>query len=270
MTRKKIEEADGGGNNALVVALGYRALDWAAIPAIKGTKHPAIRWQEFEERLPDEAEIREWFSRWPDANIAVVTGKVSGLLVLDVDPAHGGRESLQRLETRYGDLPATVEAVTGGGGRHLYFRHPGGELRNRTGLAPGIDLRGDGGVIITPPSLHPSGRRYAWVRGHEPGTMPLADMPLWLMALLEGDGPHIGHPLSYWRELVHEGVGEGARNAAIASLTGHLLQRQVDEEVAMELMLAWNRMRCRPPLDDDEVIRTVESIARTHARQSAG
>lgn len=268
MTHEKSEKSEAGAS--LAVALSYRALNWAAIPAIKGTKHPAIRWQAFEERLPEEADIRKWFSRWPDANIAVVTGKVSGLLVLDIDPAHGGDESLARLEKRYGDLPCTVEAVTGGGGRHLYFRHPGGEVRNRAGIAPGIDLRGDGGVIITPPSLHPSGRRYAWVSGRGPDKIPLADMPLWLATLIEGEGsPRLGHPASHWRALLREGVGEGARNATIASLTGHLLARQVDEEVVMELMLAWNRLRCRPPLDDDEVIRTVDSITRTHFRQQA-
>jgi hypothetical protein len=261
------EESGGDADLSLAAALSYCALNWAAIPAVAGTKHPAIRWQAFEKKLPDEAQIRKWFSRWPDANIAVVTGKVSKLLVLDIDPVHGGQKSLAGLEKRYGKLPETVEAITGGGGRHLYFRHPGGEVRNRTAIAPGIDLRGDGGVIITPPSLHPSGRRYVWLRGHGPDQIPLAEIPLWLAALIEGEGPHLGHSLSHWRALVREGVDEGARNATIASLTGHLLKRQVDEEVVMELMLAWNRQRCRPPLDDDEVIRTVDSIARTHARQ---
>ena len=77
-------------------------------------------------------------------------------------------------------------------------------------------------------------------------------------------GGGVGHPLAYWRSLVKEGVAEGRRNATIASFTGHLLWHEVDPDVVMELMLAWNQMRCRPPLDDEEVIRTVRSIERTH------
>jgi hypothetical protein len=74
------------------------------------------------------------------------------------------------------------------------------------------------------------------------------------------------YPLSDWRNLVREGVSEGERNATIASFTGHLLWHGVDPDVTMELMLAWNRVRCRPPLEDEEVIRTVRSIERTQTK----
>ncbi len=84
-----------------------------------------------------------------------------------------------------------VEALTGGGGRHLYFRHPGGIVRNRVGLAPGIDVRGDGGCVVAPPSVHPSGKRYAWVASHGPEDSPLARAPAWLLRQL-GDGPDHG------------------------------------------------------------------------------
>jgi len=65
---------------------------------------------------------------------------------------------------------------------------------------------------------------------------------------------------------VEEGVEAGARNNTIASLSGHLLWRGVDPPVVMELLLCWNRVRCRPPLPDEEVARTVASITRTHRR----
>ncbi|MFO1301135.1 MAG: primase alpha helix C-terminal domain-containing protein [Burkholderiaceae bacterium] len=83
---------------------------------------------------------------------------------------------------------------------------------------------------------------------------------------MSGTAAHTGHPLSHWRRLVGEGVAEGARNATIASLAGHLLWHQVDPHVVLELLLSWNRQRCRPPLADDEVAATVASIARTHVR----
>jgi hypothetical protein len=209
----------------------------------------------------------QWFRHWPDANIGIVTGEISNLIVLDVDPKHGGDASLQRLEHRFRPLPATVEAVTGGGGRHFYFAHPGGLARNRAGLAQGIDLRGDGGYIVAPPSIHPNGRPYTWVRGLAPEEITLAPLPRWLMIPIWG--PRIGRSLFDWRKLVREGVAEGQRNSTIASLTGHLLWHGVDPDVALELLLAWNRMRCRPPLDDGEVAQVVANIIRLHDTQSA-
>ena len=82
--------------------------------------------------------------------MGIVTDAVSGLVVLDVDPRHGCEESLKNLEREHGPLPRTLEAMTGGGGRHIYFAHPGGSVRNRVGITPGIDLRGDGGCIVAP------------------------------------------------------------------------------------------------------------------------
>ena len=73
--------------------------------------------------------------------------------------------------------------------------------------------------------------------------------------------------MTYWRALVSQGIGEGERNNTIASLAGHLLWHGVDLEIVRELLLAWNAARCHPPLDPDEVSRTVDSIRRTHERQ---
>jgi hypothetical protein len=247
----------------LEAALGYLRRRWAVIPAGERAKRPIVPWQRFEHDLPTEPQVLEWFERWPKANLAVVTGAVSGIVVVDVDAQHRGAQSLASLEARHGALPRTVEAITGGGGRHIYFVHPGREVRNRTGLAPGIDLRGDGGCIIVPPSVHPSGKRYRWRPGHAPGQVAMAEMPVWLGQPRLGLADAGGHPIAYWRALVSEGVEEGARNATIASFAGHLLWHGVDPDVAMELMLSWNRVRCHPPLADDEVIRTVRSIERT-------
>jgi hypothetical protein len=250
----------------LEAALRYRRMGWAVVPAAARSKRPIVRWQAFQESPPGEAMITDWFGRWPDANIAVVTGAVSGLVVLDVDPQHGGEESRAAIEAEHGTLPPTVEARTGSGGRHLYFAYPGHDVRNRTGLAPGLDLRADGGVIIVPPSIHPNGRRYYWREDRAPGDCTLAPLPPWLMEPRFSDTKPIGHSIAYWRSLVKNGVGEGQRNSIIASFAGHLLWHGVDPDVVMELLLAWNRTRCQPPLDDDEVIRTVRSIERTSAR----
>ena len=119
----------------------YTGRGWSIIPIRTGDKRPLVRWEEFQYRRPDVDEVHAWFSRWPEAGIGIVTGAVSGLVVIDVDPRHGGDASLERLEHQYDRLPSTVESHSGGGGRHLYFAHPGGLVRNKVGLAPGVDLR---------------------------------------------------------------------------------------------------------------------------------
>ncbi|MEJ2141208.1 MAG: bifunctional DNA primase/polymerase [Gammaproteobacteria bacterium] len=169
---------------ALDAALLYASYQWSVIPIRPRDKRPMIKWQEYQQRLATTDEIKHWYHRWPDANVAVVTGAISGLVVVDIDPRHGGEQSMARWEKQYGRLPDTVESITGGGGRHLYFLHPGGVIHNRVNIVDGIDLRGDGGCIVTPPSIHHSGHAYTWRRGHEPGKIRMADIPGWLLSLL--------------------------------------------------------------------------------------
>lgn len=132
----------------------------------------------------NEIQIDHWWNRRPEANIGIRTGVNTGIVVIDVDPRHGGDESLAELVREHGELPATVEALTGGGGRHLVFKHPGGTVRNRSNMRPGIDVRGDGGYIVAPPSNHASGGQYRWREGHGPHEMTPAEMPAWLLALV--------------------------------------------------------------------------------------
>jgi hypothetical protein len=248
--------------STLEAAKAYLARGWSVLPLRPRDKRPLIVWEYLQHERPSEQEVDEWFRRWPDANIGIVTGEISNLIVLDIDPKHGGDAALEQLENRFGPLSPTVEAVTGGGGRHLYFAHPTGLTRNRAGLAQGIDLRGDGGYIVAPPSIHPTGGAYEWVLGRAPDAITLAPLPRWILVPVRG--PRVGRSLPQWRQLVREGVPEGQRNSTVASLTGHLLWHGVDPEVALELMLAWNRVRCRPPLDDAEVAQVVASITRLH------
>jgi hypothetical protein len=244
-------------------ALAYAARGWPVVPIEARGKRPLVAWLDLQSRVASPEEIDAWYRRWPDANVGIVTGITAGLVVLDVDARHAGTASLAALESERGALPRTVEATTGGGGRHFYFAHPGGRVPNRVALEPGIDLRGDGGCVVAPPSVHPSGNRYAWASDRGPGETPLAPLPSWLRQ----HAPQSGHSLQHWRRLVRDGVAEGERNATIAALTGHLLWHGVDAAVALELLLAWNRQRCRPPLDDDEVARVVASITRLHERE---
>ena len=128
-------------------------------------KHPRAR-HGVKDATTDERVIRTWWRRWPNANIGIATGRHSGLVVVDIDPRNGGDKNLEILEDRHGRLPRTLEVISGGGGRHLYFRVPrtGPPIRTVPTLdgLSGLELKADGGLIVAPPSRHQTGRRYRW------------------------------------------------------------------------------------------------------------
>ena len=147
-------------------------------------KHPRTR-RGVKDASCDPQTIDRWWQRWPNSNIAIATGRASGIVVLDDDPAHDGDRTLALLEREHGSLTDTVTSLTGGGGRHLLFRHPGHVIRNSTGsLGPGLDVRGDGGYIVGPPSYHWSGRQYRWDPHRSLGQVEIAELPAWLFELL--------------------------------------------------------------------------------------
>lgn len=128
-------------------------------------KRPLIKeWPQL--ATTDPQQIEAWWSRWPEANIGVATGRPSNIWVLDVDMKSGGPDglsTLRKLEQEMGPFPDTLTAITGSGGLHLYFRYdPEAPVRSRADVLPGIDVRGDGGYVVAPPSLHVSGSRYKW------------------------------------------------------------------------------------------------------------
>lgn len=128
------------------------------------------------------AEIEAWWERWPVSNVGVITGWVSAVVVVDIDPRHGGDESLATLEGDHGPLPETVTSVSGGGGRHWYFAHPSHLVPSRP-LAAGIDLKAEGGMVVAPPSRHASGDAYRWRPGHGPDQHELEPLPAWVEQL---------------------------------------------------------------------------------------
>lgn len=147
-------------------------------------KHPLVG-HGFLEATRDAAQIGAWWDAWPAANIGIATGRASGLVVLDVDPRNGGEDSLEGLRLQHGALPPTVQSRTGGGGDHYLFAYPDIPVGSRIQsgkFAPGLDLKADGGYIVAPPSVHASGRAYAWEASSVPGEIPLAPAPAWLLA----------------------------------------------------------------------------------------
>lgn len=169
----------------LHAALTYARRGWRVVPVPPGSKVPTITaWQK--EGTTDEARIRHWWTTAPDHGIGIVCGEASGLWVLDVDVAgdKAGDETLAELIDAHGPLPDTYEVVTGSGGRHIYLKWPQGQIiRNSASgaLGPGLDVRGEGGFVVAPPSLHASGRRYE-VEASAP--THIAPAPAWLLGLL--------------------------------------------------------------------------------------
>jgi putative DNA primase/helicase len=211
----------------------------------------------------DPVVVERWWSRvWPGADVAVRTGTESGLLVLDVDPDHGGDDALHALEREHGALPATIESLTGGGGRHLIFKHPGYEVRNSAGkIGAGLDVRGANGYIIAPPSRHASGRSYEWsVDGH-PDDLAPAPAPEWLLAMLRAPAPRTNGSAPA-NGTAAGAIAEGRRNAELASLAGAMRRRGADPDAIAAALRATNITRCTPPLPGPEVDAIAASVSR--------
>jgi hypothetical protein len=162
------------------------------------------------------------------------------------------------LEHKYGPLPDTWSTATGGGGRHLFFASEI-VMRNSAGkIGPGVDLKGDRGYVILPPSGHVSGRSYTWQL--RPDEVALAPLPAWLLTATADRSCSAATSVGTWRDRVRNGVDEGGRNDAVTRLAGHLLRRTVDPLVVLEMLLGWNALRCRPPLADGEITEVVARI----------
>jgi len=235
-------------------ALAYLAKGYSVIPLRVGDKRPAISWSEYQKRKPTEDEVKGWWAQWPDANIALVTGAVSGLWVLDVDVKGGakGGESLAELERKHGPLPATLSAETWSGGRHYYFRFSE-PVGNKTGVMPGLDVRGDGGYIVAPPSAV-SGKTYRWLND-----APMSEAPSWLTTLVKA---HKSIPETDLSDASKITVN---RNAGLFSIAFRLRKAGLSQDDILATIAKTNRERCVPPLDNDEV----ERIARSAGNYSA-
>jgi putative DNA primase/helicase len=271
-------------NPRLTAALAYAAHGWAVFPLhtiqrgqctcgkadcgrssgkhAEGTLAPNGR--KNASTKPDEIEY--WWTRCPSGNVGIATGHESGIVVLDVDPEHGGNASLETLEAEHGSLPPTVQCRTGSGGLHVYFQHPGSYIKSSNGeLAPGLDVKGDGGSVVAPPSLHLSGKRYAWVEGCSPDDIEVAPLPGWLLTRMQATGDRQGNPSkgeSSPRVMLAQRIPESRRNDTLTSLAGAMRRRGMTEVEICAALLVANRDRCDPPLPDWEVKRIAAGITR--------
>jgi hypothetical protein len=236
-------------------ALQYLAAGWHPIPLVAQAKTPRISWKSYQMSAPNEQDISTWAKEWPDANVGLITGCNSRLLVLDADSDDG----ILALEPF--DLPATPTVVTAKGA-HYYFQMPAVPVPSRVRVLPDVDVRADRGYIVAPPSIHPSGVPYRWAEGLGPQDVPLAPVPERLLALLVASSVHPslsmkGGGFACAVATVHE----GARHRTAVSLIGYLLAKRVEPSIAATLVQCWNLHQCDPPLDEYELDGLIDDIA---------
>lgn len=230
-----------------VAASDYLSRGWSLIPLFG--KLPAIPWKEFQSRLPTSAEVESWFvgdERLP-TGVGIVTGKRSGLVVVDCDSS----DDATFWRQRYPSSPLVVS--TGGGGVHFYYAMPKDfEVRNRAGvLGRKIDVRAEGGYATAPPSLHPSGRHYAWQHFEASAVIPDFDAA-WVIDLTRPARLPICEQTSKVRNAVayisriHAVAGEGGHNATFRAAC-KLRDAGLSKDEALAVLRNWNEINATPP-----------------------
>lgn len=211
-------------------------------------KRPLVKWEPYQLEAPHADQADQWWGE-SDANVAIVTGAVSGLVVLDAD----GPEGIAALDTL--GVPRHTWIARTGRGLHIYLRHPRGDVRigNRARIRPKLDVRGDGGYVLAPPSLHRSGRAYEWATA--PDDVELAEIPPPVFELLVA--PVVPPSTS-------GGAGAeiptGRRNDALYRLGRALIAKGMTAAGVIAALLEENRARCRPPLSEPEVRAIAEHV----------
>jgi hypothetical protein len=234
----------------------YRARGWSVFP-VRG-KIPCEPWQPWQQEPPHPDQIAAWCEKYPDANIGLATGKVSGVVVLDVD----GEEGV--TSARNLDLPKETWVAKTGRGWHVYLAHPGNGMRigNRAGLRPHMDVRGDGGYVVVPRSVHESGKVYEWIKS--PDSCPLAPIPPALLKLLLSEAP----APSDGSQSPGRQIPEGQRNDQLYRLARGLLAKGLTPAAIEAALQAENLARCEPPLSQAEV-RAIAKHAETQPNRAS-
>lgn len=236
-------------------------------------KRPFIfKWAEYQERIASEQELRAWFKNNPDLNLGIVTGMVSGVIILDLDSQSAYEYAMGK------GLPLTPTVRTGKGWQ-LYFKHPGIHVKNGRNAKLKIDIRGEGGYGVAPPSTHGNGRKYEWVEGQSILEIEPAECPDWLIEFIkfpeaETSKTNVdskkktvadtetdsGPEEKEFAKIIRDGVESGERNQSATSLIGHLFKSGLKESVIWEIFRLWNAERNKPPMGEDELKRTFISI----------
>jgi hypothetical protein len=237
-------------------------------------KHPRLRaWEAEASRDPET--IRAWWRQWPSANIGLAVGR-SDLYVVDVDTRKGGGQAWNRIaETNGRELLDTCRHVTGGvddqgnPGMHFIFQMPTPRRHNTASIiAEGIDTRGDGGMIVLPPSLHQSGRRYAVVSGRDLWTSAPKPLPPFLIALEEASKNRIAPGGAPEGADMGE-IPRGRRDSTLLRIAGAMRRRGLGQDEILAALRVTNQKRCKPPVSEEKLVELARRAGRYPAADPA-
>lgn len=237
----------------LDVIYTYVDRGWSVLPVRPEEKRPFMtNWLQYTHSRASKETITSWFTNLSGAGVGIVTGKVSNIIVLDVEST-----CPYPIEDILKKYPTQLVSRSGSGGYHLFYQYPTNvpKVANRVRIFDGADLRADGGFIVLPPTIHSSGRRYEWVSEGVPGRFPAALLDLRSQPKVQSDG---------WITEALRGVSEGGRNDACARLAGYFFKKGMTYDIVESLLLDWNE-RNDPPMPTREVRTTIKSIERSHA-----
>lgn len=249
-------------NELLQAALLYATkYGWAVFPVSARNKKPLTP-HGCKDAKKTPGPIKNWWRKWPDAGIGIATGSISNLIVidedLDEDKGLDGYHSVTEWETINGALPETVRAITGRGGAHVYYKYSGKDIGNRAGILDGVDVRGEGGYVIAPPSTHPNGTQYQWEC--DPEETELVEVDDTVKKLLAVKKSTIGEKFQ-----LPQIIEAGQRNDTLYKLACSLQSQGLSDDAILTAVSAENTERCEEPLSKDEVKQIVGS-ALTHAK----
>lgn len=254
--------------NVAAAALEHAGRGRPVFPVDPVSKRPLERGGGgFKAATTDVARIRAWWQRWPGAGLAIPTGRPTGIVVIDVDPRHGGADGVQEAADRLGSLPPTLRASTPSGGWHYFLTLPAdaGDIPNSAGkLAEGVDVRGTGGYVVIPP-----GRGREWTVRRAAAVVP--DEWACEMRSPVARPDELGARRSTrWEAIARDGLTEGGRHDGLQRLIAHLLAKHVTGDLAAALVHAFNERRCRPPLDVGELDAIIAWTAEREAAKRLG
>lgn len=249
-------------------AIEYTQRGWQVFPVVHRGKIPATK-HGLKDATTDDGQIQQWFGNGRLYNIGIRTGAESGFDVLDIDckGEKVGKKSLQALIEVYGRLPDTPCVQTGGGGLHYFFKHKDGVRNSTSVVGKDIDVRGDGGYVVAPPSLHEYGQTYRWIT---PPDTPLADWPSWLLSRMNRPTPQKDLSQNEERLPTDAAIAEGRRNDELTRLAGSMRRKGFDDGAIDAALQQHNQKHCSPPLSEREVASIARSVGKYPAGKQTG
>lgn len=241
-------------------ATRYLDFGWNIFPIEAAGKKPRVKWEEYQITRVTSDHIDKWWHAWPYANIALICGHISGVVVLDVDAP-------EQCESLIVSVPETAISKTSRG-KHFFFKYPPGHTIPPSFRGKGFDFQSDGKYVILPPSEHSSGVFYEWLINPWALIEPFAELPIELYntaQMYSGGGSGGFTPITNM-DGYFQGAKEGERHNAAVRLCGYLIKNGREYDEVLCTMFGWN-LKNVSPLPTKEVKTIVDTLFQSDARR---